>query len=164
MPHCIHAIIGPEVILSDLAIQYHEARVISLLQGLALIPLTDLLYGSIVAGKTTSHVQPFERLSTLVADVLSTFSKTGKIAYIETDYFGGMGAQSSAVWERGELVLPPHQSSTDDPELPLGERAINAALRRLGVVSVDGAIDLFDSIGLGNFRSTEFLARNATQV
>ncbi|WP_423393812.1 hypothetical protein [Burkholderia sp. LMG 21824] len=152
------------MILSDFAIQYREARVVRMLQGLALIPLTDLLYDSIVAGKTTSHVQPFERLSTLVADALSTFSKAGKIAYVETDYFGGEGAQSSAVWERGELILPPRQSSTDDPGLALGERAINAALRKLGAVSVEGAVDLFDSIGLGNFRSTEFLARNATQV
>lgn len=150
------------MILSDLATQYREARVVRLSQSLALIPLTDLLYDSIVAGKTASHVQPFERLSTVVADVLSTFSRGGKVAYVETDYFGGVGAQSSAVWERGELVLPPRQSSTDDPGLALGERAINAALGRLGAVSVDGAVDLFDSIGLGNFRSTESLARNAT--
>jgi hypothetical protein len=63
-------------------------------------------------------------------------------AVIETDYFGGRGTQSAAVY-RGKVVVLPPESSSGGP--------INKALRLLGVTARKGA-DEFDTVGLGTYR------------
>jgi len=78
--------------------------------------------------------------------ISSKISK-GKVAYLTTDYFGGIGDQT------GELFDPslPHYHYESD--------SINKALEKLGVVKnihpnpAIGQEDEFDTIRLGNFRS-----------
>jgi len=90
-------------------------------------------------------VEGFSRLSEPLARAAERISRHGAIAYVETDYFGGVGKQSAAVWEQGRLTLPP---ATDD----MGP--INSALRLLGVQR-SFARDEFDTIGLGWKRNNE---------
>lgn len=71
-------------------------------------------------------------------------SETGELAYVEAEYFGGTGEQSSAVWKGGECVgLFAFEPS-----------AINLALQLIGV-NRDGMVDEFDALGLGRYRDTE---------
>lgn len=81
-------------------------------------------------------------------------SRHGPIAYVEAEFFGGVGQQASVVWHRGEAVLGPMAQ-----ELPPGVPVvrvgpINAALRCLGVTTMDG-LDEFETVGLGRHRHVE---------
>lgn len=83
----------------------------------------------------------------------------GPLAFVEAEYFGGTGAQSAAVFEAGSMVLGPLRSETTwDGSVfaapPAHERAINVALRRLGVAASAG-LDEFDTVGLGRHRSND---------
>jgi hypothetical protein len=90
-------------------------------------------------------------------------SQHGPVAYLETDYFGGEGDQASIVWAAGQVVLGPLHTSRRwlNEELvgpPPGQRAINQALRRLGVER-GAAYDEFEALELGRLRSTDDWAR-----
>jgi hypothetical protein len=67
-------------------------------------------------------------------------------AVVETNYFGGLGTQSAAVYHGDLVVMPP----------TLGRGTINQALRHLGVQPQKGA-DEFDTVGLGNYRDFDDL-------
>lgn len=62
-------------------------------------------------------------------------------ALIETDYFGGLGSKSAAVYRGATEVMQPQ----------VGDRPINKALRLLGVKAGEGR-DEFDTVGLGKYR------------
>jgi hypothetical protein len=77
-------------------------------------------------------------------------SSAGRVAYIETEYFGGIGEQAAAVWEDGRLIMP----ATLAPSGP-----INEALKLLGVQRT-ATQDEFDVAGLGRHRrTTDWLAK-----
>ena len=67
----------------------------------------------------------------------------GGLAYVETEYFGGTGAQAATAFINGREAMAPEHASAAGP--------INQALRRIGVVR-EGANDEFDTIGLGERR------------
>jgi hypothetical protein len=58
---------------------------------------------------------------------------------IYTDYFGGIGEQSSELYLNGEKLFEYH--------------TINEGLRKIGVIK--GYSDEFDAINLGNYRSND---------
>jgi len=74
----------------------------------------------------------------------SKLSRHGLIAYLEAEFFGGVGQQAHVLFEEGVALGPP----------VIARDAINQALRLLGVVP-GGHHDEFDAVGLGRFRSTE---------
>lgn len=63
----------------------------------------------------------------------------GLVAYVEAEYFGGVGEQSAVLWRDGVRE-------------ELG--SINEALRALGVRGIAGR-DEFDTVDLGRHRSTQ---------
>jgi hypothetical protein len=69
------------------------------------------------------------------------------IATISTDYFGGCGNQSASVTLDGKIIF-----EVDDNDFPRSS-PINEALKLLGVRRKEG-MDEFDTIGLGNYRSS----------
>jgi hypothetical protein len=75
-------------------------------------------------------------------------SQYGKVAYLEAEFFGGIGGQTSAGWHNQELIFEVMQ--THD--------AINQALRWLGVLR-NNQQDEFDMIELGQHRATESWAQ-----
>jgi hypothetical protein len=58
--------------------------------------------------------KPFEELTPPIIKLAKELSWRGKVAFIETSYFGGDGSQASLVWESGRRVLGPLYSSTDE--------------------------------------------------
>ncbi len=72
------------------------------------------------------------------------------VAYVETDYHGGVGKQGAIVAHRGEIVYGPRQGS---------EGPINAALRWLGVRPHRDDFDEFDTLQLRRFRDNGALVR-----
>ena len=80
-----------------------------------------------------------------LVDLLTTLSRRAPVAYIETDFFGGVGRQSATAYVDGSAVYT-GDSSAAGP--------INEALRVIGVKTAQGT-DEFDALGLGRLRSMD---------
>ena len=73
--------------------------------------------------------------------ILQQYSFRTKLAYVETDYFGGVGTQAGVLYENGRISIEPRS----------GDGTINLLLKELGVWCRPGK-DAFDSLNLGRYR------------
>lgn len=119
---------------------------VNLEQDLVLIPVTDSLFDEIAASATQGHdlVQGFEKLSTTLVEWLREVSEQTLVAYVEAEFWGGIGAQSAVMWEKREVVFQSMNS----------QDAINQVLQLFGI-KVKGAIDEFAAVNLGRNRFTD---------
>jgi hypothetical protein len=105
---------------------------------------------TILEDKTQNQI----RFTELDGGVLATtnipnikeFGKDKTIAKIETDYFGGDGYQSAKLFVNNKRVY------NESDEFNFGVNPINDVLKLMGVEPITG-MDLFDTIGLGKYRS-----------
>ncbi|MEW2291412.1 hypothetical protein ABZ719_01725 [Streptomyces sp. NPDC006743] len=147
-----HAVIAHEALLRAASPDIPGARVARLRQGLSLLPITDELFDSVTDGGSEG-VPGFWRLPPGLEKLLAQWSAAGPVAYVEAEYFGGVGEQRAAVWAGGALVWGP----TDKPAKRRFSRTVSPvsqALRRLGAVRTLGE-DEFEAVGLGRHRSDE---------
>lgn len=124
---------------------HHNMPTHSLPHGITLIPLTDEVLDEHFGPSGPGTLGTLWKLNAALEAFLVEASRSGRVVYMEADFFGGIGIQQAAVWEEGRLVLGPEHSN--------GVGAINRALRRLGVPCPAGR-DEFDELGLGRFRHT----------
>lgn len=75
------------------------------------------------------------------------------MAYVEAEYFGGVGTQAAAVWDARDLALGP-LIEAEDPLAAERPFPISQALRRLGV-SAQGYVDEFEAVGLDKHRDMD---------
>src|SRR5690348_6914430 len=121
-----------------------EATHLYLVGDFALLPLDAYM-----DGYKGFPENPFQKLTPPIIKLAKELSWQGKVAFIETSYFGGQGSQCSLVWEHGRRVLGPLYSSDDeDPSeyLEIAEvvdEAINEALRFMGIYKHDDKVDEF---------------------
>ena len=101
MGYSLEALIGRT--LSEHARGFKNARLVSLERGLAMIPVTDALHAEIGAG---DELPGFERLSRQIEEWARRPSPD-PVAYVEAEFFGGLGEQSAVVWQGGERVFGP---------------------------------------------------------
>ncbi len=139
MGYTLQAVIGDERDFRGHVIE--GAQIVPLPQGKALMPIDEDLrerFGIpfLEFGHTADALRS-------VTEFVALLGKK-KLAYVEAEFFGGAGGQSSAVWTEGKLVSGP--LCEDD--------AINQALRLLGVTRGDSH-DEFDALGLDKHRDTE---------
>ena len=140
MSYYLQAFVGTAKALDERASDFQHANLVVLPQMMALIPLTDELHLEIGSG---SEADCFEKLSVPVLQWGQRISIIAPVAYVEAEFWGGVGGQSSIVWSRGlEAMAPIHSQD-----------AINQALRFLGV-QIGNAYDEFDALGLGRHRNT----------
>ena len=93
----------------------------------------------------TEQLHPYYRKSLHVLETLvDEQTDFQHLQIVETEYFGGTGAQASTAFIDGREVVAPQSARAAGP--------INQALRRIGVTRTD-ADDEFDTIGLGERRS-----------
>eukprot|EP00112_Aurelia_sp_Birch-Aquarium-sp1_P007377 Seg18025.1 transcript_id=Seg18025.1/GoldUCD/mRNA.D3Y31 product="hypothetical protein" protein_id=Seg18025.1/GoldUCD/D3Y31 len=85
-------------------------------------------------------------LSEALIDGLKELSRSCKVAYVETDYFGGQGSQGAVVYDEGECVYGPVEND---------ERPISDALKLLGVETREGEYDEFEAVGLCQYRDND---------
>ena len=135
MGHCVRAIIGAH---KDIQ-RYWLAKEIKLPQGYGMIFLTDALLDNI--GELFESANEPSDSETVTSFLLQEYSFHTKLAYIEADYFGGIGTRSGILYENGNISIP----------LCGGEGAINILLRELGVWREVNK-DEFDSLNLGIYR------------
>ena len=161
MGHCLHAIIGKEQDILNISTNWLHADAKALAQGFFLLRLNDQWLDDINELLNNQAADPYPQLhylSAALSDLLQSQSQRTKLAYIETDYFGGTGAQAAMLYENGQIAIKPLQTvdkwdaaRQTCTQTPPGNRAINIVLKRLGVVCVKGC-DEFDSILLGRER------------
>lgn len=146
MSYEIEALAAKEYLLRKHQSAFHNAHVVRLAQGFALIPMTGAFYEEVnrqTPEGDKAGLHGFELLSPAVAAWIEQISRDGAIAYFEAGYFGGMGSQRAIVWQNGVIARG-----------PLYGDAIDQALRMLGVER-SGECDEFDTVGLGKYRETE---------
>ncbi len=164
MGHYIQCIIGKDNVINELTNNWIHANKLSLKEEFSLIPMTEELIDDINelanCGSDLAHDE-FEMLSKSVELVLKEISHLGKIAYIETEYFGGSGVQSAISYKNGKIQDGPKSTKTEWDNnkhefrhTPCGVQAINSILLGLGLPEREDK-DSFDYLGLGNFRSNE---------
>ncbi|MCL1993772.1 MAG: hypothetical protein FWG66_12590 [Spirochaetes bacterium] len=156
MGHCISAFLGYSETIDALGEKW-EQKPVRLSGGLSMLFLTDVLFDRLAkeyAGEAGGVNEGFDYLTGAVLAALGESSLGGKLAYFETDYFGGTGTQASIFFENGAQKFP--AAVTEDgygvPPVPTEERALNKVLREFGLSKAEGKIDEWDSAGLGEFR------------
>jgi hypothetical protein len=161
MGYYIQAIVGSQTTILPLVNSRNSARMVELHKGLSMILMTEELYDEVnqtdVARFDNPAFNRFLRLSPRVIEWIVTASYRNSVAYLEAEFFGGKGSQSSVVWERGQIIHGPEHSRW----------AINKALRHLGITSRMNELmrsvgiykhlfkDEFDLVGLGQCRHTK---------
>ncbi len=147
MGHAIQGVVMPMAIARTVAVE-HAVSILLQAAGLAFIPMTDALFDQLAArfpnaaGEASAE---FWKLSSSGTVWIEQLSATGRVAYIETEYFGGAGCQAAAVWESGRIILEPQQADIGP---------IDDALRLLGITRTETQ-DEFDVAGLARYRATE---------
>ncbi len=142
MAYTLQAFIADEPVIR--AAVPADARAVRLPQGKAMIPLSDCM--------REAHDLPFLPLTdegaTAVPDgiaaIAETIARRGKLAYVEAEFFGGVGTQACVTWD-----------AAGQPSQPIIDvHAINTALQFLGV-GIGDHHDEFDALGLGRHRATD---------
>ena len=132
---------------------------------LAVLPLTEALHDALHrANGTGDWLDTGARLTTSDLAFAAGVSRTGPLAYLETDGVDGDVQQSALVWASGTLVLGPLFLSGGQAVVPPRHLwPINAALRGLGLRARAGSTE-FDTFGLGQFGSNEAILSFARPV
>ncbi len=142
MGYSVEALIGKRDALQLNVSAYKYAHIVTMAQGIAMIPLTDKLFKEIGGDLDAA---PFYKFSPQLENWAKRMSQHSPVAYIEAEYFGGTGEQSAVAWSFGNRIFGPTQS----------ESAINQVLKLLNVTAADISGDEFDAVGLTIHRDTE---------
>ena len=140
-------IVSPEAAAKATAV--HGAVPVALnASSLAFIPMTDALFDQLATlfpDAVDEAYGEFWKLSPSGSLWMREVSTAGRVAYVETEYFGGGGAQAAAVWEAGQSIYGPKLGAVGP---------VNEALRLLGVVRTQ-TDDEFAVAGLHRHRSND---------
>ncbi|WP_326800616.1 hypothetical protein OIE49_00985 [Streptomyces sp. NBC_01788] len=114
--YCLQAVIATESVLRKLADSITEACIVPLGQHLWLLPMTDALFG-VVTSAGAPELDGFWKAPAGFDRLLTACSETGPVAYVEAEYFGGVGTQTAQVWDAGKIVLSLAVSLERRPDL-----------------------------------------------
>ena len=152
MGYVLEAVIAREELLRAAARHLPAAQVATVGQGLSLVPMTKELFDAVTDG-SPADLLGFWRLPGGFGGLLAQWSTAGPVAYVEAEYFGGVGEQRAAVWADEAVVLGPLHAPEGRP-FPSAGSPISQALRRLGAMA-GAAEDEFSAVGLDRHRGNE---------
>ncbi|REK06080.1 MAG: hypothetical protein DWQ37_22830 [Planctomycetota bacterium] len=152
MGHSIQAILAKAEVADVIVERFAELRWVDTAKGIAILPVDAAFVDRVVEPMPSPQAAgaEFRLLTPGFENLLCELSQLGALAYIETNYHGGVGGQGAAAYAAGREILAPCWD----------ERAINRALTRLGVRRPLLG-DRFAAIGLHRFRSNEDLLEAA---
>lgn len=118
-----------------------------------IVPWTDELFDDLGQSDTAAEIQGVHYGHSALRVLVEAVSTRSRLAYVEAEFFGGLGEQGAVVFERGPVIW----TSPFGPAMVRIEARspISEALGLLGVVAANGR-DEFDSVGLGLHRRTEY--------
>lgn len=152
MAHCITAIIGEPTAIGLLAAYAGCPAPIGLPQGLAIAALGEDQFDRLTSLEPGAYREGFRYLAAALEEHIVRASHDGAVAYIETEYFGGIGGQSAIVASNGTVLL----CASEQAVAAGWASPINRALVLLGV-QLDLGCDPFATIGLDEYRDNEAL-------
>ncbi|MGH6614725.1 hypothetical protein [Sphingomonas sp.] len=145
--HYISGLIAQSALLTRIAASLDLLSPTTLPEDLAFLPIDtrDIIR---LAGESRPVLigDDYQALDAAFFPMVQSLSVDGRIAYVQTEYFGGGGGQAALVADQGEILFGPTHDKTSGP--------INDALRLLGVQGGDD-IDPFQAIGLASHRSND---------
>ncbi|WP_410607176.1 hypothetical protein [Amycolatopsis sp. lyj-109] len=148
--YCLEAVVSEDAVLRRLA--GSAGKIVPLHGSLSMLLMTDEYFDAVTV-RGAPELEGFWKAPAGFGSLLGACSELGPVAYVEADFFGGVGTQVAQVWHRGSVSLGPLRVAEGEP-LPSGGSPISQALRALGVRR--GAhFDEFDAVGLGRHRHTE---------
>jgi len=152
--HDVKALVAAAAVLAGVPARFSSAVLCPLIQGFALLPLTDSVARQIGDAHTSAeHLHPHvPDMAPGVAPFAKALSLEGSVAYISTEFFGGSGGQDAVVWKGAYVAL--HLSDGGDNSIEWPNSPVSQAFRTIGVRATEG-LDEFDTIGLGAHRSTD---------
>lgn len=146
MGHNIRAFIGKEDVISKMAsswlMEYKPLK-----QGYALLFLTDRLFDDMTeleGSEDQLNCKELNFFTTAIQNIMEPYTFRQEMAYIETDYFGGIGTQAGLLMRNQQIIIGPQQ----------GAGTINVLLREMGVYCEKGQ-DEFASLELYKYRRME---------
>jgi hypothetical protein len=148
----LEAVIATERVLRGVAGPIRAARTVARGQNLWMLPMTDELFDGLTVARVPV-LDGFRTAPASLGQMLSECSVRGPVAYVEAEYFGGIGTQAAQVWDGGRSVIGPLHLAEGEPA-PADGSPISRALRRLGATR-GGHADEFDAVGLGVHRDTD---------
>ncbi|MFO0681190.1 MAG: hypothetical protein U0234_04020 [Sandaracinus sp.] len=140
MGHHIQGFVATLDVLTHAAALGLRHSPIALAQGLAWVPVSEEALDRLAetgAWPEADWDDRFVTFGSVAPALLATLSAHGPVAYIETEYFGGVGTQAATAFVRGERVLE--------------HGTVNDALRAIGVRAAPG-LDEWDTVGLAAHR------------
>ena len=146
MGHHISGLITSRSTLSTLGGPFSAQPHFWLADGLGFLPLDFENLDHVVGLDAGGSVGKFEYLSPKLIELLEKISDSFTLAYVETEYFGGVGGQSAAVFHQGKIIFGPTSAEGG---------VINKSLALLGVKVRPGDFDAFDRVRLQRYRSNE---------
>ena len=166
MGHDLNTFIGRPEVLERLAPSIWGLRLVELPQGFALAPLPEALgnavtldHGPAESAMDLEHDMGAPGLSPELAAIAAAASVAGPVGWLKSDWFGGNGGNTVALWRAGAAVEVRHASemlgalgverALKDPDPDWVTRLSN---RLLG--EKPPTYDLWDSLGLGGQRKT----------
>jgi hypothetical protein len=152
MAYVLFGIVGDFDRLRSLSCDLPGAVVAPLRQRLGLLPTTAEVFSELTGVQRGDG--PFIRMSPAFAERLEGWSRSGRIAYLEAEFWAGDGTQAAALWEDGRQTWGPEHAWIP-AEPPRRDWPINAVLARLGAVVGQDAVDLFEAVGFGEERDME---------
>jgi hypothetical protein len=145
MGHYIQVIVAPIETAKVISKSWPEIPRLDYQNGYAIFCVdADLIDARIAPDKTpTVTGDEFILLTDGFRELLKSMSHKGELAYVETDYFGGVGGQGAVGYRSGEEVMPPKWKESD---------TINEALELIGV-PLGQFSDRFSAMGFDQIRS-----------
>lgn len=104
MGHFVTGVIATTATLEAFSSDRALHAPVSLSQGLALLPLRDVDLDAFLMPPLGEAPAGFLYLFAQLSEQLQEASKGSPMAYIETDYFGGIGSQAAIVFVDGHTV------------------------------------------------------------
>jgi hypothetical protein len=153
MGHCVQAIVTTSAIADELQAIYPQIPRVTARQGFVILPVDAEFVDSAAESRPEQSSEAFKLLTAGFHELLRKLSRLGPLAYIETDYFGGVGGQGAAVYSCGEVVMEPEWRESGPINQALG--LIGVKRRLLG--------DRFRALGLDAYRSNDALVDAATR-
>jgi len=155
MGHCIRAIVAASEIADCLQSACPGLPRAVARRNFAIFPVDADFIDSVTEARPPQSTNPLILLTDAFQDLLRELSRFGPLAYIETDYFGGVGGQGAAVYSDGRVMMEPEWSKSGPINRALSG-PINRALKMIGVRR--GLFeDRFSALGLGEYRDNDDL-------
>jgi hypothetical protein len=149
MSHCICLLVAPVAAASRISEHWPELPRLDREDGYSLFPVdAELIDAKISPDKTPQESgNEFMLLTHRFRQLLQLLSEGGELAYVETEYWAGVGGQGALVCRDGHEIMAPTWSESG---------TINEALMLIGVQRGRFA-DRFDAVGLADVRGNDDL-------